>query len=93
MRLIPYFLLCLIFFFEVNACTSPIEPKNKICTVAKITTGKVFSKGGRKNYAYFYQGKLYLHSASFDAKYFTYGDMFLIYIDKTNPGEHGNLRN
>ena len=93
MRLVLYSLLCLIFFLTVNACTSPIEQKNKICTIAKITTGKVFSKNGRKEYAYFYKGKLFLDVGGFDARYFTYGDMFLIYIDKTNPKKHENLRN
>jgi hypothetical protein len=88
----PFFSFAIFFLFLIS-CKEKIKPVNKIYTVAKITKGQVFTKGGRKEYAYFYKGKLFLDVSSFDARYFTYGDMFLIYIDKTKPENHGNLRN
>ena len=45
------------------------------------------AKSGAKTFVYFYQGKEFLDFASFDARYFSYGDRFLLFIDKYNPGK------
>ena len=90
--MLKIFLKLLIIIFTLSTCTSPIDSENKICTVAKITLGAVASKNGAKQFAYFYRGKLFLDIARFDARYFTFGDMFLIFIDKTNPEKYEMLK-
>ena len=86
------YLKILITIHTLYSCASQINSENKICTVAKITLGSVASKNGAMKFGYFYKGNLYLDIARFDARYFTYGDMFLIFIDKSNPKKYEILK-
>jgi len=74
------------------SCGKPISKEDKIITVAKISTLPVFSKNGAKKVTWFYLGKQYFDTRSFDARRFTYGDKFLLYIDKNNPNHNEYLR-
>ena len=72
----------------MNSCSSPIKLENKICTIAKITDEPVVMKGGVHQFVYFYQGQKYSDVAHFDNRYFKVNDMFLVFIDKSNPGKY-----
>lgn len=67
------------------SCDNIIPPEKKVLTVAKLSGKPTFGKNGLKSYVYYFKGKEYFGTASFDAREFNYGDMFLIYIDNTNP--------
>lgn len=47
---------------------------------------------GNVTIVYFYKGKKYQDFRSFDARELTYDDMFLMFIDKTNP-KHDEIPN
>jgi hypothetical protein len=78
---IAILLFCIMCFVD---CREKIKLENKVGIMAKILRPSI-AKNGAKTFAYFYKGKKYLDSFTFDARYFSYGDKFLIFIDKSNP--------
>lgn len=78
----------LIYFFIIivsQSCRTFIDEKNKVISIGKISTESTYMKNGNVKIVYHFKGKKYRDVASFDAKQFGYGNMFLIYIDKTDP--------
>ena len=67
------------------SCKEKIKSVNKILTIAKRSDESVASRNNRSKFKYYWKGKLYQDTYSFDARYSEQYDFFLIYIDKTNP--------
>ncbi len=76
--------LLILILLSVLSCSQPIKPENKIGIIGKIVEPSV-ARNGAKTFVYFYKSKKFLDFTSFDARYFTYGDKFLLFIDKYNP--------
>jgi hypothetical protein len=69
----------------LTSCKGEIKPENKIAIIAKIVNYPMAAKNGAKDFVYFYLGKKHVNFSSFDGRYFTHGDKFVLHIDRNNP--------
>lgn len=68
----------------ISSCKE-IKKENKVAVVGKIVFSPVRGRNSSKNIVYFYKGVLYKSSLQFNTVQFKNNDMFLMFIDKTNP--------
>lgn len=83
-----YFILRKLFLFYLIllvSCAEKIKPQNKIAVIGKIIDIPIGGKNGVKPIVYYYKNVKYQNHTSFDARYFTYGDKFILFIDKEKP--------
>ena len=77
--------ICIYSLFFSLGCHTPITPENKILILARRSDAPVGSRNNRSSMEYYWKKKLYKDTNSFDGRYSTQFNYFLIYIDKTNP--------
>ena len=80
-----YLIIVLLLILLFCSCHTSIKPENRVLTIAKRSDEAVGAKNNRSSLKYYWKGKLYGDTNSFDARYSKQYDYFLIYIDKTNP--------
>lgn len=71
--------------FSIHSCKPKIRLNERVAVVGKILAYPVAAKGGAEKITYVYLGKKYFDVARFDSRKFTYGDKFIMYIDRNDP--------
>lgn len=66
-------------------CRTEIKRENRVLTIAKRSDKPTATKNNRSNMKYYWKGKLYGDTNSFNTLYSKQYDYFLIYLDSTNP--------
>ena len=69
----------------LTCCKRQVKSEDKVALVAKIIDKPIAAKNGAKTIVYFYRHKEFRDDASFDSRYFTYGDYFVLFINKNDP--------
>ncbi len=83
-KLMRIILILILFGFIFYSCSTPIKPQDKIAIIGKVIQRPTAAKNGAKVIVYYYLGKQYFAISRFDARYFSYGTKFLMFIDKEN---------
>ena len=73
------------FVLILNSSCKEIKKENKVAVIGKIVFSPVRGRNSSMKIAYFYKGMLYKSSFQFNTVQFKINDMFLMFIDKTNP--------
>lgn len=67
------------------SCRHKIKLENRVLTMAKRDDKPTGAKNNLSSMGYYWKGKYYGDTNSFNALYSKQYDYFLIYVDKTNP--------